>query len=101
MAKLGRLIAKWKRLYLRHKPLELELEKARHAVRDGIIESGEKFIASKLGTIALQTKTVTDWEALARSALKPEFIAQMLPMFTRESAAFVAAPRDWGAEARS
>ena len=101
MSKIGRLVAKWKKLYLRAKPLELQLEEARHAVRDAIVASGEDHVVTKLGTFALRTKDVVDWEGMARAIIKPEFVAQLIPAYTKKSAPWVVAPSDWGAEARS
>src|SRR4051812_10943585 len=83
-AKLDRLILAWKRAYVRLAKIKPVVELARGDVAKLLQETGGEPFESKHGKVSFRTPTNTDWQALARSALKPEFIDQMLPMFTKQ-----------------
>lgn len=100
-SKADELVAKWKELHIESKRLEPLLNGAREAVRELIVASGENYIETRLGTIALSSRTTTDWEGLARANLKAEVIEKALPNFKKLSASFASAPREWTAISKS
>jgi hypothetical protein len=92
------LVAAWKAAHLLFKPLEAKLKAARDAVTAAIVATGADHIETKLGTIALRTRTEVDWQALARSQLAPTVIEDLKPKYAKTSAPYVQAPSDWSAE---
>src|SRR5258708_16026486 len=100
-AKTERLVASWKKLHNDSKVREPQLELARGAVKSASVAAGGLFITTKLGTISLASRKVTDWEGLARSLLAGKVIDEHLPKFQKQSEAYVSAPREWGIEAKA
>lgn len=101
-SKLAELaVGMWKRFYLRFKPLEDKVDAARKKVAQMLVAAGVENIATKHGTLTLQRKNTTDWEALARAYIKPELITSSLPMFTSTSDPFLRAPSSWSGEAKA
>lgn len=98
---IDRLMDAWKKFHGDSAVAEQRKDAARAAVTAVIRESGEKVLNTKHGPIPLQTKTVYDWEGLARSLLAGDIIDKELPKFTRQSAEFISAPRGWSAEAKA
>jgi hypothetical protein len=97
---LERLVVAWKAVHIVVKPLVAKLDAARDAVTQAIIDSQLDHIVTKLGTIALQTRTTTDWEGLARSLITESMIESSLHLFQKQSKPFISAPRDWSSEAK-
>ena len=101
-SKLAELaVGAWKRLYLRFKPLAGLVEAAREKVTKLLVDAGVDNLATKHGTLTLQTKSTTNWEKLARSIIKPELLEQSIPMFTSTSAQFLRAPASWSGESKA
>lgn len=98
---IERLVVAWKAIHIVVKPLVAKLDAARDAVTAALVEAGVPNIVTKVGTIALQTKTTTDWEGFARSQIAPEVIEAKLPSFQKQSKPFVSAARDWASEAKA
>jgi hypothetical protein len=100
-SKVDQLVATWKKLHIASKQIQPQLEQTREDVTKLIVESGADHIVTKLGTIGLQHKTSTDWEALARHFLSAAVIDASVGLFKKQSDPFVCAPREWGFEARA
>lgn len=96
---LDRLVRFWKIAYVASKKIEAKVDAAKAKVVELLKQHGIEHIETKLGKIGFQTKTVEDWEGLARSMLAPQVIAGMLPSFTKQSAPFIRAPSSWSSEA--
>lgn len=98
-----KLVGAWRRVYLIFKPLEARVDDARGKVaelmRAAGLQLGEK-LATKYGDVCLQTKSTIDWEGMARSVVKPEFLEQLKTQFTSTSKPFVRAPHSWSGEAK-
>lgn len=98
-----KLVGAWRRVYLIFKPLEARVDDARGKVaelmRAAGLQLGEK-LATKHGDVCLQTKSTIDWEGMARSVVKPEFLEQLKTQFTSTSKPFVRAPHSWSGEAK-
>jgi hypothetical protein len=94
-------VGAWKRFYLRFKPLEDKVEAARKKLAQMLVAAGVENIATKHGTLTLQRKTTTNWEALARSIVKPELLEQSIQLFTSTSEPFLRAPASWSGEAKA
>ncbi|HEY1554840.1 MAG TPA: hypothetical protein VGF94_08400 [Kofleriaceae bacterium] len=98
-----RLVGAWHRIYLLAKKLEPKVEAARKTVVSLLVAAGVpvgEHIATKYGSISLQTKVTTNWEAMARSTLAPAFIEQLVPQFTKTGDPFTRAPQSWAGEAK-
>jgi hypothetical protein len=101
-SKLAELaVGMWKRFYLRFKPLEDKVDAARKKVVALLVAAGVENIATKHGTLSLQRKSTTDWQALARAVIKPELLDEYVKQFTTTSDPFVRAPASWSGEAKA
>lgn len=98
IARAEKLVAAWRRCYRILKPIEARVDAARKAVVQLLLDAELKGIATKHGEINLQTTKTTNWEALARSVIKSEFIEQLVPQFTSESQPYARALPKWSAE---
>jgi hypothetical protein len=97
---LDRAVGLWRRAYLIIKPLEQRVEAARARFTELLVAAGVKGFDSKHGTINLETKKTTNWEALARSVIASKFVDELVPQFTSESKPYVRAPQRWAGEAK-
>jgi hypothetical protein len=98
-----KLIGAWKRAYLIFKPLEARVDAARLKVAELMHASGFQLgekLSTKHGDVCLSTKSTIDWEGMARSVVKPEFLEQLKTQFTSTSKPFVRAPHSWSGEAK-
>lgn len=97
---LDKAVAAWRRRYLIFKPLELVVDALRAKVTQQLRDAGVKSFDSKHGTVSLQTKHTTNWEAMVRAVIAPKFVEQLIPEYTTESAPFVRAPTRWSGETK-
>lgn len=98
LARATKLIGAWKRGYKLLKPLEAKVDAARKLVVDLLVDAGLQGIVTKHGELNLQTKTTTNWEALARAVIAPKFIEQLVPQFTTKSDPYLRGLTRWSAE---
>jgi hypothetical protein len=100
------LVVTWKDAHITEAKAKVANKAARDAVSAVLREAPNHLAVTSVGTVAMSMRAgakTTNWEALARAYVADEEIERVLPEYTTtgEGGLVLAAPKEWGVEAKS